>query len=290
MVRTASHDDSAVTSMVRLSASGEPTASSWISGRLAVPPSAVDASAARMSAWSAGMSYPPETMARAPSASIAVAPTRMRPSLMLNGICAEATGSAPADNTGSTICFSLASSVASIASAAPAIGQPVPSFRATDVAGKPVSLADFKGKYVVLEWNNPGCPFVVRHGKEQTMKNLADQYKGKDVVWLGVITGEGAKADEAKKWSETASLSYPILMDAETKVAKSYGAKATPHMFVIDKSGKLAYSGAIDNDPEGQKAPGERTNYVAKAIDALLTGQTVATPETNAYGCGVKYK
>ena len=170
------------------------------------------------------------------------------------------------------------------------VGHKAPAFAVADQSGKQVSLSDYSGKIVVLEWINPGCPFVVRHGKEQTMKNLAEQYKGKDVVWLGVITGEGANADEAKKWSETASLSYPILMDAETKVAKSYGAKATPHMFVIDKSGTLVYSGAIDNDPEGEKAAAQRTNYVAKAIDALLAGQTVATPETNAYGCGVKYK
>ena len=122
------------------------------------------------------------------------------------------------------------------------------------------------------------------------MKHLAEQYKGKDVVWLGVITGESARASEAGEWSKTAGVSYPILLDAQTSVARSYGAKATPHMFVIDRSGKLAYSGAIDNDPDGAKAPAERTNYVAKAVDALLAGQTVATPQTNAYGCGVKYK
>jgi peroxiredoxin len=170
------------------------------------------------------------------------------------------------------------------------VGDKAPAFSLQDHTGKTVKLADHAGKIVVLEWINPGCPFVVRLGKEQAMKNLADKYKDKDVVWLGVITGDGAKADEAKKWAETASLSYPILLDEQTKVARKYGAKATPHMFVIDKSGKLAYSGAIDNDPDGEKPAGERTNYVAKAIDALLAGQTVATAETKAYGCGVKYK
>src|SRR5688572_26096532 len=170
------------------------------------------------------------------------------------------------------------------------VGDKAPAFSLQDHNGKTVNLSDLSGKIVVLEWTNPGCPYVVRHGKEQTMKNVADKYKDKDVVWLGVITGDGAKADAARKWAKTASLEYPILLDTSTAVAKSYGAKATPHLFVIDKTGKLAYSGAIDNDAEGEKPANERTNYVAKAIDNLLAGQTVATPETKAYGCGVKYK
>ena len=170
------------------------------------------------------------------------------------------------------------------------IGDKAPAFSLQDHTGKEVKLADHAGKIVVLEWINPGCPFVVRLGKEQAMKKLAEQYKGRDVVWLGVITGDGAKADEAKKWAETSDLAYPILLDEQTKVAKAYGAKATPHMFVIDKNGKLAYSGAIDNDPDGEKPADQRTNYVAKAIDALLAGKTVETAETKAYGCGVKYK
>ena len=170
------------------------------------------------------------------------------------------------------------------------IGDKAPAFSLQDQNGKQVTLSDFSGKIVVLEWINPGCPFVVRHGKEQTMKNVAEKYKDKDVVWLGVIPGDGAKADAAKAWAKTASLEYPILLDTATTVARSYGAKATPHMFVIDKSGKLAYSGAIDNDADGEKPQTGRTNYVAKAIDALLAGQTVAVSETKAYGCGVKYK
>jgi len=167
------------------------------------------------------------------------------------------------------------------------VGDKAPAFSLQDHNGRQVSLSDLSGKIVVLEWINPGCPFVVRLGKEQTMKNLADKYKDKDVVWLGVITGDGAKAEAAKTWAKTASLEYPILLDTSTAVARSYGAKATPHMFVIDKTGKLAYSGAIDNDPDGEKPANQRTNYVAKAIDNLLAGQTVATPETKAYGCGV---
>jgi peroxiredoxin len=170
------------------------------------------------------------------------------------------------------------------------IGDQAPAFSLQDQNRKQVSLADFAGKIVVLEWVNPGCPFVQRHGKEQTMKNLAEQYKGKDVVWLGVITGDNATTETAKGWADSAKLSYRILLDSSTSVARSYAAKATPHMFVIDKTGKLAYSGAIDNDPDGEKPANARTNYVAKAIDALLGGQTVSTPETKAYGCGVKYK
>ena len=119
------------------------------------------------------------------------------------------------------------------------------------------------------------------------MENLADKYKSKDVVWLAINSSSSATNEIDKKTVETFSLSYPVLNDSAGSVGRAYGAKTTPHMFIIDKEGKLAYKGGIDNDPQGTKA--NRTNYVAQALDELLAGKPVSTPETKPYGCSVKY-
>jgi peroxiredoxin len=169
-----------------------------------------------------------------------------------------------------------------------AIGKPAPNFTLKDQNGKSVSLADYKGKIVVLEWFNQGCPYVMRHYKAKTMTTTADKYKDKDVVWLAINTTAGKTADDNKASAEAWGIPYPILSDTSTSVAQAYGAKSTPHMFVIDKEGKLAYKGAIDDDPsaDGGKA---KTNYVAQALDEIVAGKPVSTPETKAYGCGVHY-
>ena len=168
-----------------------------------------------------------------------------------------------------------------------AIGATAPAFTLDNSDGKPVSLADYKGKTVVLEWINKDCPFVQRHHAAKTMENLADKYKSKDVVWLAINSSSSATNEIDKKTVETFSLSYPVLNDSAGSVGRAYGAKTTPHMFIIDKEGKLAYKGGIDNDPQGTKA--NRTNYVAQALDELLAGKPVSTPETKPYGCSVKY-
>ncbi len=168
-----------------------------------------------------------------------------------------------------------------------AIGAAAPAFTLDNSDGKPVSLADYKGKTVVLEWINKDCPFVQRHHAAKTMENLADKYKSKDVVWLAINSSSSATNDIDKKTVETFSLNYPVLNDSAGSVGRAYGAKTTPHMFIIDKEGKLAYKGGIDNDPQGTKA--NRTNYVAQALDELLAGKPVSTPETKPYGCSVKY-
>jgi len=170
-----------------------------------------------------------------------------------------------------------------------AIGKAAPEFSLKDQNGKTVSLADYKGKTVVLEWFNQGCPYVVRHYKAKTMIDTAAKYKDKDVVWLAINTTAGKTADDNKASAESWGINYPILSDTSSSVAQAYGAKSTPHMFVIDKEGKLVYKGAIDDDAsaEGGNA---KTNYVAKALDETLAGKPVSTPETKSYGCGVKYQ
>jgi peroxiredoxin len=170
-----------------------------------------------------------------------------------------------------------------------AIGQTAPSFSAQDQNGKTVKLSDFAGKIVVLEWLNPDCPFVQRHAKEKTMQTLADKYKERDVIWIGVNSGGSASNEVNAAWAKNNHLGYPILNDASSDIAKAFGAKATPHMFVIDKSGKLVYKGAIDNDRDGNKTE-DQVNYVTKALDEILANKAVSIPETSAYGCGVKYR
>jgi len=171
------------------------------------------------------------------------------------------------------------------------VGDKAPDFTAKDHSGKDVKLSDFKGKTVVLEWINPGCPYVKRHYEAGTMANLAKEYAAGsgDVVWLAVNSNSGAKAEDMKAFAQKHELSYPILMDGEGTVGKAYGAKTTPHMFVIDKDGKLAYAGGIDNDEDGEKSS-DRVNYVKNALDELKSGKPVSTSETKAYGCGIKYK
>lgn len=173
------------------------------------------------------------------------------------------------------------------------VGEAAPTFTLTDATGKEVSLKTFtdSGKIVVLEWFNPGCPFVVRHHeKYTTMKDTAAKH-GDKIQWIAINSGgkgkEGHGGDKAaiEKWK----LSYPVLIDEDGKVGKMYGAQTTPHMFVIDAKGVLQYAGAIDNDRQDQMEKGKKINYVDQAITELLAGTPVSTKETKAYGCSVKY-
>ena len=166
--------------------------------------------------------------------------------------------------------------------------KPAPDFTLTDQKGDTVKLSDFKGKVVVLEWTNPGCPFVQRHYKAGTMAGLAKSYAEKGVVWLAISSTYNINREDDAAWAEKQQIAYPVLGDHDGKVARAYGAKTTPHMFVIDASGNIAYQGAIDNDASGEKKEGV-VNYVAQALDAVLAGAPVAIPETRSYGCSVKY-
>lgn len=164
-------------------------------------------------------------------------------------------------------------------------GDVAPDFAAADTAGGTQKLADFKGKYVILEWTNPGCPFVKRHYGSQNMQNVIKTATGKGAVWLTVATGHG-KADWAKRLADTGAAPTAVLPDLDGSVAKAFGAKTTPHMFVIGPDGKVIYDGAFDDNNEDVKAA---KNYVLAALDEALAGKPVTTGSTKPYGCNVKY-
>ena len=173
-----------------------------------------------------------------------------------------------------------------------AVGDKAPDFTLTDTDGKTHKLSDYtsQGKIVVLEWFNPGCPWVVRvHEKSDVMAKTAEANKD-SVVWLAVNSGAPGKqghgkelnAEMKQKWS----IGYPILLDETGSVGKSFGAKVTPHMFVIAPDGTLAYAGAID---DGAKDKIGEPNYVADAIAAVKTGETLKVTTKKPQGCSVKY-
>jgi peroxiredoxin len=169
----------------------------------------------------------------------------------------------------------------------PEVGKPAPDFTLPDADGKKHTLSQYKGKIVVLEWTNPGCPFVKRHYTAKTFTTLAAAF-GTEVVWLAVNSTHNNKPEDSKKWAKDNGLSYPTLQDPDGKIGKTYGARTTPHMFVVDSKGVLAYAGAIDADPTGKAAAAE--NYVQKAVAALKEGKKPAPASTEPYGCSVKYK
>lgn len=170
------------------------------------------------------------------------------------------------------------------------VGKPAPDFTLESTDGTEYKLSDFKGKIVVLEWINHECPVVNRCHKNNVMADTMAKFKDKPVVWLAVDSSYFCmdKLDNVKKWIQAEKIDYPYLLDPKGKVGHLYEAKTTPHMFVIDKNGVLAYAGAIDDDPYGKKD--NSSNYVAEAVDALLNGSAVATATTKSYGCSVKYK
>ena len=164
------------------------------------------------------------------------------------------------------------------------VGDAAPDFTLTDTTGKSFTLSELtkKGDIVVLEWFNSECPFCKKHGEAGTMKKIVADYQGKNVVMLGINSGPDSKGKDAaaiKTWS----LNYPILQDGNGKVGHLYGAKTTPHMFIVGKDGKIAYMGAIDDQKDGGK------NYVRQALDQIIKGETVTEPSTKSYGCSVKY-
>ena len=190
----------------------------------------------------------------------------------------------------------LASLVASIATASPTIGQPAPSFRATDVTGNQVSLADFKGKYVVLEWNNPGCPFVQKHYDSGNMQSLQKRFGAENVAWLSInSTNEGSSdympPNKLAAWFKQHNAApAAVLMDTKGEVGRAFGAKVTPHMYVIDPSGTLVYAGAIDDKRSTNVADVKTaTNYVVAALTDAKSGKPVSKTSSQAYGCTIKY-
>ena len=176
------------------------------------------------------------------------------------------------------------------------VGQPAPAFTATDTSGKTVSLADFKGKHVVLEWVNPGCPFVVKHYSSANMQGTQKEATAKGVVWLAVSSTAPDASDYRKpadlaKWMQgQKAAATATLMDDDGKVGKAYGARTTPHMYIVDPAGTLVYAGGIDNKPSSNAADiPTSTNYVKAALAETLAGKPVSQASTRPYGCSVKY-
>jgi len=195
--------------------------------------------------------------------------------------------------------FLLATGLALAASTAFAnaiVGQPAPAFTATDTGGKAVSLADFKGKHVVLEWVNPGCPFVVKHYSSANMQGTQKEATAKGVVWLAV-SSTAPDASDYKKPADLAQWMHgqkaaatATLMDDDGKVGKAYGARTTPHMYIVDPAGTLVYAGGIDNKPSSNAADiPSSTNHVKAALAETLAGKPVSQASTRPYGCSVKY-
>jgi len=189
-----------------------------------------------------------------------------------------------------TMCGALLALTApSFAGEGVTVGDQAPAFTLSDTTGHQVSLSDYSGKVVVLEWLNPDCPFVQRHYKAGTMKNLATKYGAQGVVWMTINSTKYMDAAANAKFRAANDLPYPVLVDQTGEVGHLYGAMTTPHMYVIDGGGNLVYIGAIDDDPRGNK-DGPSTNYVSAALDEVLAGTAVTTAETKPYGCSVKYK
>lgn len=180
--------------------------------------------------------------------------------------------------------------------AAVEIGDSAPAFSLKDMHGQTVSLADHAGKVVVLEWINPGCPFVRKFYKEQDMPKFQKAAAGMGVTWLAINSthsGDGAymTAGETVEWAGKHGFAATWLIDPEGTVGKAYGARTTPHMFIIDQSGKVVYQGAIDSirDTDPASIP-KAENYVMQALKALLAGQPIPDNQTRPYGCGIKYR
>jgi len=191
------------------------------------------------------------------------------------------------------LCLSLlVLKMASVASALN-IGDEAPGFSLQNAEGKEVKLSDFKGKTVVLEWTNHGCPYVKKHYNSGHIQKLQASYREKGVVWLVINSTNSEHSDfltpeKREAFTKEKNLSgKDYLTDAEGVVGKAYGAKTTPHLFVVKSDGKLGYQGALDDAPMGD--PSIAKNYVADALDELLAGKSIMTAEVKAYGCSVKY-
>jgi peroxiredoxin len=184
---------------------------------------------------------------------------------------------------------------AGAALAAAQVGKPAPDFTATDINGKTIKSSDYKGKIVVLESYNQDCPYCHNHYRTGAMQDLQRELTGKGVIWL-LVDSVGAdysshrSAEEAKKeWASDKISATAWIDDVSGEVGKKFGMRTTPHMFVIDQNGVLAYQGAIDDRAEPDGDPRTAHNYVRDAVQQLQAGQKVTVTQTKSYGCGVKH-
>lgn len=180
--------------------------------------------------------------------------------------------------------------------AAPDIGKPAPEFSVTDTAGKTHRLSDYRGKTVILEWTNDGCPYVRRHYDSGNMQALQKETSEDGIVWLSVISSapgtqghvDGPQADALTAQRDAAPTA--VLLDPEGQVGRLYDARTTPHMYVIDGQGSLVYQGAIDDKPWASLAETRTAdNYVRRALERMAEGRPAEPAVTQAYGCSVKY-
>jgi peroxiredoxin len=181
--------------------------------------------------------------------------------------------------------------------AAPSVGQPAPDFTLRDAGGKPVKLSDFRGKHVVLEWTNPGCPYVKKHYDSGNMPATQKHATDKGAVWLSINSTEKSSYDYQEParlvaWQkDRKSAPTALLMDEEGTAGKAYGARTTPHLYIIDPQGKLVYAGGIDSIPSSNADDIRKaTNYVKVGLDEALAGKPLTTAVSRPYGCSIKYK
>ena len=190
----------------------------------------------------------------------------------------------------------VASALALPAFAGPIVGEAAPAFTGTDADGQTVNLSDYAGKTVVLEWTNEGCPYVKKHYGSGNMQKTQAAAEADGVVWLTIISSaegkQGYATGEHAKAIAAAAKATPsdIILDPKGEIGRAYEAQTTPHMFVIDGAGKLVYAGGIDDKPTADPADiATANNLVLAALDDLKNGRPVATPESEPYGCSVKY-
>jgi hypothetical protein len=194
--------------------------------------------------------------------------------------------------------FGVAISMLFAAGAAVAVvsGAAAPGFTIADTAGKVVRLADYKGKYIVLEWTNPECPFVRKHYSSGNMQALQKEWGGRDVVWLAINSTNAGHSEfktprEMSDWVQAQGAApAATLLDSTSGTGRAYGAKTTPHMFVVDPAGKVVYAGAIDDKRSANPADAKTANnYVRAALTEAISGKAVTIASTTPYGCSIKY-
>jgi len=189
-----------------------------------------------------------------------------------------------------------ANAATELAESSTLVGKTAPDFNLTDSNGRARSLHDYKGKIVVLEWFNHGCPFVKKHYDSGNMPKLQKEYTAKGVIWLSICSsapgkqGYGSGSEQNAVFREKDAAPTAILSDADGKVGHLYGARSTPSMYVINKKGTLVYAGAIDDKPTTDQSDiAGAQNYVKAALDEVLEGKPVSLASTRSYGCSVKY-
>jgi peroxiredoxin len=198
--------------------------------------------------------------------------------------------------SGALLAAPWALSLSSPAFAAAAVGQAAPDFSATDTAGKTRKLSDYRGKLVVLEWTNPGCPFVQKH-YQGNMQSLQKEFAARGVAWLAINSTESASSDylapaRLAAWlDDKQAAPTATLMDESGQIGQRYGARTTPHMYIVSPQGQLIYAGGIDNKPSARVDDiASATNYVRQGLNEALGGKALSVATSRAYGCSIKYK